>query len=70
MDVYYKTGSFYLLTSLLIHLKGIITCCANYHLNETIFLLLGGEESVPEEQCKIIWNAMTLTHLDPCTNQC
>ena len=39
-------------------------------MNETIFLLLGGEESVPEEQCKIIWNAMTLTHLDPHTNQC
>ena len=47
-----------------------MTCCANYHFNETIFPPLGGEEPVPEEQREIIWNALTLTHLDPHTNQC
>ena len=47
-----------------------MTCCVDYYFNETIFLLLGGEESVLEERCKIIWNALTLTYLDPRTNQC
>ena len=70
MDVHYKTRSFYLVTSLPIHLKGIMACCATYHFNEIIFPSLGGEEPVPEERCEIIWNALTLTHLDPCTNQC
>ena len=70
MDVYYKIRSFYLVTSLPIHLKGRMTCCAYYHCNETIFSSLGGEEPVPKEQREIIWNALTLTHLDPCTNQC
>ena len=46
-----------------------MTSCVNYHFNETIFPSLGGEESVLEEQCEIIWNALTLTHLDPRTNQ-
>ena len=58
------------MTSLPIHLKGRMTCCANYHFNETIFSPLGGEEPVPEERGEIIWNALTLTHLDPHTNQC
>ena len=70
MDVHYKTRSFYLVTSLHTHLKGTMTCCENYHFNETIFSSLGGEELVPEERSEIIWNALTLTHLDPCTNQC
>ena len=70
MDVYYKTKSFYLVTSLPIHLKGRMTCCANYHFNETIFSLSVGKELVLEERHKIIWNALTLTYLDPRTNQC
>ena len=70
MDIHYKTKSFYLVTSLPIYLKCITTCCANYPFNETIFPPLGGEESVIEERREIIWNALTLTHLDPHTNQC
>ena len=70
MDVHYKIRSFYLVISLPIHLKGRMTCCAYYHFNETIFSSLGGEEPVPEEQSEIIWNALTLTYLDPRTNQC
>ena len=70
MDVHYKTISFYLVTSLPIHLKGRMTCCADYHFNETIFSLLRGEEPILEERRKIIWNALTLTYLDPRTNQC
>ena len=69
MDVHYKTRSFYLVTSLPIHLQGRMTCCADYHFNETIFSLLGGEEPVPEERREIIWNGLTLTYLDPRTNQ-
>ena len=69
MHVYYKTRSFYLVTSLHTHLKGIMTCCANYHFNEPNFSPLGGEEPVSEEHREIIWNALTLTHLNPRTNQ-
>ena len=69
MDVYYKIRSFYLVTSLPIHLKGRMTCCAYYHFNETIFSSLGGEEPVLEERSEIIWNALTLTYLDPRTSQ-
>ena len=29
-----------------------------------------GEELVLEERLEIIWNALTLTHFDPRTNQC
>ena len=57
------------MTSLPIHLKGRMTC-VNYHFNETIFSLLRGEEPVLEERREIIWNALTLTYLDPRTNQC
>ena len=69
MDVHYKTKSFYLVTSLPIHLKGRMTYCVDYHFNETIFSPLGGEELVLEERREIIWNALTLTYLDPRTNQ-
>ena len=58
------------MTSLPIHLKGRMTCCADYHFNETNFLLLEGEKPAPEEQREIIWNALTLTHFDRYTNQC
>ena len=70
MDVHYKTRSFYLMTSLAIHLKGRVTCCADYHFNETISSPLGGEKPIPEERREIIWNAFTLTYIDPRTNQC
>ena len=65
-----KTRSFYLVTSLFVHLKCRMICCADYHFNETIFQSLGGEESIPEQWREIILNALTLSHLDPCTNQC
>ena len=58
------------MTSLPIHLKGRMTCCVDYHFNETIFSSLRGEEPIPEERHEIIWNGLTLTHLDPHTNQC
>ena len=51
------------MTSIPIHLKGRMT------FNETIFSPLRGEELVPQERCEIIWNALTLTYLDPRTNQ-
>ena len=47
-----------------------MTCYADYHFNETIFSPLGGEKPVLGEQLEIIWNALTLTYLDPRTNQC
>ena len=65
MDVHYKTRSFYLVTYTL-----RMTCCANYHFNETIISPLGREDPVLEERHEIIWNGLTLTHLDPHTNQC
>ena len=46
-----------------------MTYCAYYHFNETIFLPLGREEPILEKHCEIIWNALTLTYLDSCTNQ-
>ena len=70
MNIHYKSRSFYLVPSRPIYLKGRMTCCAYYYFNKTIFLPLGGEEPVPKERREIIWNALTLTHLDPCTNQC
>ena len=70
MDVHYKTRSFYLLTSLPIHLKNRMTCYENYHLNKTIFPPLEREQLVPKEHREIIWNALTLTYLDPYTTQC
>ena len=53
MHVHYKTISFYLVTSVPIHLKGRMTCCTDYHFNETIFSSWG-EEPVPEERREII----------------
>ena len=58
------------MASLPMHLKGRMTCCTDYHFNKTIFSPLRGEELVPKKQCEIIWNALTLTYLDPRTNQC
>ena len=54
INVHYKTRNVYLVTSLPIHLKGRMTCCVDYHFNETIFLPLGREEPVLEERCEII----------------
>ena len=54
MNVHYKTRSFYLVTNLPIHLKGRMTCCADYHFNETIFSPLGEEKLVPDEWREII----------------
>ena len=65
--IHYKTRSFYLMTSLPIHLKGRMTYCVDYHFNETIFLSLGRVKLVLEKRHEII---CTLTYLDPHTNQC
>ena len=54
MDVHYKIKSFYVVTSLPIHLKGRMTCCAYYHFNETIFSLLQEEDPAPKERREII----------------
>ena len=40
------------------------------HFNETIFPPLGGEKSLLEARHEITWNVLTLSHLDPHTNQC
>ena len=40
------------------------------HFNETVFPPLGGEKSILEEQQEITWNASTLSHFYPHTNQC
>ena len=40
------------------------------HFNVTIFPPLGGEKSLPEAWREITWNVLTLSHLDPHTNQC
>ena len=69
MDIHYKIKSFYLVTSFPIHLKGRMTCCEDYHFNETIFFPLRGEEPVSKERREIIQNALTLTYLDSRTNQ-
>ena len=53
-EVHYKTRSFYLVTSLPIHLKDRMTYCADYHFNETFFSPLGGEELVTEERHEIM----------------
>ena len=66
MKIHYR--SFDLVTSPLIHLKDKMTCI-NYHFNEN-FPAVRGEESFLEEWHKIICNTLTLTHLDPHTNQC
>ena len=40
------------------------------HFNGIVFPPLGGEKSIPEERREITWNASTLSHFDPRTNQC
>ena len=42
----------------------------DFHFDDTVFPKLGGERSLPEAQREITWNALTLSHLDPRTNQC
>ena len=43
---------------------------AGCHFNESVFLSLGGEKPILEEQREITWNASTMSYLDPRTNQC
>ena len=40
------------------------------HFNESVFPPLGGENSVPKERREITCNLSTMSHFDPCTNQC
>ena len=42
----------------------------NCHFNESVFPSLRGEKSSPREQREITWNAYTMSHFDPRTNQC
>ena len=46
------------------------TCFVDCHFNESVFLSLGREKSIPEERQEITWNASIMSHLDPRTNQC
>lgn len=41
----------------------------DYHFDEMVFPTLGGEK-FPEAQKQITWNTLTLSHIDPCINQC
>ena len=43
---------------------------AECHFNEIVFPPLGGEKLVLEKRREITLNASTLSHFDPCTNQC
>ena len=43
---------------------------ADYHFSESVFPSLGGEKLISEERREISWKTSTMTHLDPCTNQC
>ena len=40
------------------------------HFDEVNFLSLGGDKLPKEERHEIIWNASSMSHLDPCTAQC
>ena len=40
------------------------------HFDEVNFPSLGGDELPKEERRKIIWNASSMSHLDPYTAQC
>ena len=40
------------------------------HFNESVFPPLGGEKSVSKERREITCNSSTMSHFDPCTNQC
>ena len=50
-----------------------MTCFSNCHFDETIFPSLRGGKSILEEWLEnnnnITWNALTLFHLNPWTNQ-
>ena len=37
------------------------------HFDVKLFLILEGENSLPEARREITWNALTLSYLDPCT---
>ena len=43
---------------------------ADYHFDEVNFPSLGGDKLPKEEQREIMWNASSMSHLDPCTAQC
>jgi hypothetical protein len=45
-------------------------CFEDCHFDESIFPSLGKEKLLPEARQKITWNNSTLSHFDPCTNQC
>ena len=40
------------------------------HFDEANFPSLGGDKLPKEERREIIWNASSMSHLDPCTTQC
>ena len=42
------------MTSIPIHLKGRMTCCVDYHFNETIFSPLGEEKPIPKARHEIL----------------
>ena len=43
---------------------------ADCHFNESVFPPLEGDKSISEERREITWNAFTMSHFDPHTNQC
>jgi hypothetical protein len=47
-----------------------ITRFVDCYFDETIFPLLGGEKTVPEERRELSWTVPTLSHFDPRTTQC
>ena len=44
-------------------------CFVDCYFNESVFLSLGGEKTIPEERREISWKTSSMTHLDPCTNK-
>ena len=43
---------------------------ADFHFDEVNFPLLGGDKLPKEERREIIWNASSMSHLDPRIAQC
>ena len=43
---------------------------SNCQFDETCFPALGGEKKELEKQIEISWNALSISHFDPRTNQC
>ena len=43
---------------------------ADCHFDEVNFPSLGGDKLPKEERREIIWNASSMSHLNPCTTQC